>query len=118
MKQIEVKALSYLGFAVRAGRVVIGVALVCEALKKVPNGSDKSPLIVLEAADTSANTHKRIADRTLYYKTPAVRLSINGDALATAVGKRGGTVGAVGVTDQNLAAAIAALYGISVSDSH
>ncbi|MBR3862035.1 MAG: 50S ribosomal protein L7ae [Clostridia bacterium] len=118
MKQIEAKALSYLGFAVRAGRVVIGVALVCEALKKVQNGSDKSPLIVLEAADTSANTHKRIADRTLYYKTPAVRLSVNGDALATAVGKRGGTVGAVGVTDQNLAAAIAVLYGVSVSDSH
>ncbi|MBR2010464.1 MAG: 50S ribosomal protein L7ae [Clostridia bacterium] len=117
MKQIEAKALSYLGFAVRARRAVIGVALVCEALKKAPNGSEKAPLIVLEAADTSANTHKRIADRTLYYKTPAVRLSVDGGALATAVGKRGGTVGAVGVTDQNLAAAIAALYGITFSNN-
>ncbi len=113
MKEIEAKALSYLGFAVRAGRAVIGVPLICEALKKATNGGEKSPLIVLEAADTSANTHKRITDRTAYYNTPAVRLSLDGAALATAVGKRGGTVGAVGVSDKNLAAAIAALYGIS-----
>jgi len=114
MKGIEEKALSYLGFAVRAGRAIIGVALVCEALKKAPVGGEKSPRIVLEAANTSANTHKRIADRTAYYKTPTVRLSLDSEALATAVGKRGGTVGAVGVTDPSLAAAIAALYGISL----
>ena len=114
MKGNEEKALSYLGFAVRAGRVVIGVALVCEALKKAPVSGGKSPRIVLEAADTSANTHKRIADRTAYYKTPTIRLSLDGGALATAVGKRGGTVGVVGVTDASLAAAIAALYGISL----
>ncbi len=115
MKEIEAKALAYLGFAVRAGRAVIGVPLICEALKKTPNGRGKAPFIVLEAADTSANTHKRITDRTAYYKTPAVRLLLDGAALATAVGKRGGTVGAVGVTDRNLAAAIAALYGISLN---
>lgn len=114
MKQIEERALSYLGFAVRAGRAVIGVPLVCEALKKVPSGSEKAPLIVLEAADTSANTHKRISDRTAYYKTPALQLSIGAGELATAVGKRGGAVGAVGVTERHLAAAIAALYGISL----
>ncbi len=112
MKGMEEKALAYLGFSVRAGRVVIGVSLVCEALKKAPAG--KTPRIVLEAANTSANTHKRIADRTAYYKTPAVQLSLDGEALAIAVGKRGGTVGAVGITDEGLAREIAMLYGISL----
>ena len=114
MKEIERKALSYLGLAVRARRAVIGVPLVCEALKKARNGGEKAPLIVIEAAGTSPNTHKRIADRTAYYQTPVVCLSLDGEALATAVGKRGGAVGAVGVTDPNLAAAIAALYGITL----
>ena len=114
MKDIEKKALAYLGFAVRAGRAIIGVPLICEALKKAQNGREKAPLIVLEAADTSLNTHKRITDRTTYYNTPSVRLSLDGEALATATGKRGGTVGAVAVTDINLAAQIAALYGITL----
>ncbi len=113
MKEIEKKALAYLGFAVRAGRVVIGVPLICEALKKAQHGRENAPLIVLEADDTSANTHKRITNRTTYYNTPSVQLSLDGAALATAVGKRGGTVGAVAVTDVGLAAQIAALYGIT-----
>lgn len=114
MKEAEARALSYLGLAVRARRAIIGVPLICGALKKAQNGGEKAPLIVIEAANTSQNTHKRIADRTAYYKVPTVRLSLDGDALATAVGKRGGVVGAVGVTDPNLAAAIAALYGITL----
>lgn len=112
MKEIEAKALSYLGLSVRARRAVIGVNLICEALKKEKNGG--RPQLVIEAAGTSPNTHKRIADRTAYYEVPCVRLSLSSEALATAVGKRGGLVGAVGVTDPNLAAAIAALYGITL----
>lgn len=114
MKEIEQKALSYLGFAVRARRAVIGVPLICEALKKYANGSENASLIVLEAADVSPNTHKRIADRTAYYHVPLVPLSLCAEALAVATGKRGGAVAAAAVTDKNLAAAIAALYGISL----
>ena len=114
MKETEIRALSYLGLAVRAGRAIIGVPLTCQALKKAQNGGEKQPLIVIEAANTSENTHKRIADRTAYYGVPVVRLSLDSEALATAVGKRGGAVGDVCVTDQNLAAAIASLYSISL----
>ena len=91
--------------------------MICEALKKrgVRNAQDEeTAIIVVEASDTSENTHKRIADRTAYYGVPVVRLSLDSEALATAVGKRGGAVGAVCVTDQNLAAAIAALYSMSL----
>lgn len=116
MKEIEKKALAYLGFAVRARRTVIGVPLVCEALKKARDGARKDPIIVLEASDTSDNTHKRITDRTAYYGVPVVRLLLDSEALAAAAGKHGGVVGAVAVTDQNLTEAIAALYGISFTD--
>lgn len=110
MTEIEKKALAYLGFAVRARSACIGVPAICEALKKAARG--KTPLVVLEAADTSQNTHKRVLDRTAYYKVATVRLSLDGAALAAAVGKQGGTVAAVGVCDTHLAAAITALYGI------
>ena len=98
------KVLSLLGLAVRAGRAVIGVPLICTALQR--GAKDKTPCLVLEAADSSANTHKRITDRTAFYGVPTVRLEVDCGALALAVGKRDAAVAAVGVTEPNLARAI------------
>lgn len=112
MSENEKKAVGLLGFAVRARAAAIGVPLVCEALKKAANGIKKRPVIVLEAADTSENTHKRLSDRTAYYGVPLQRLSLSAEALGVTVGKVG-AVGAVAVLDAQLATAIAALYGIS-----
>jgi ribosomal protein L7Ae-like RNA K-turn-binding protein len=108
MTEIEKKALAYLGLAVRAGRVTVGVPLICEALKK--GAKERTPLVVLEASDTSENTHKRISDRTGYYKVLHVRLSLSSAALAAAIGKAPGVVAAVGVCEPNLAGSIASLY--------
>ena len=113
MNEIERKALGLLGFAVRARAAAIGVPLVCEALKKAHNGTKNKRFIVLEAADTSPNTHKRITDRTAYYGVPLQRLCLDAAALGAAVGKTA-CVGAVAVLDENLAAAIAALYHITL----
>ena len=110
MNEIEKKALRLLGFAVRARLAAIGVPLVCEALKKPANGAKKRPVIVLEAADTSENTHKRLCDRTAYYGVPHLSLSVDAAALATAVGKRDGAVAAVGVSEPSLAKVITELY--------
>ena len=109
----EKKLLGVIGLCRGAGKAIVGVPMICEHLRKQSEryGEVKN-VIVIEASDTSDNTHKRIVDRTTYYHVPAIRLSLDGEALAVAVGKRGGTVGAVGVTDESLAAAIAALYGI------
>ena len=112
MTEIEKKALSYLGLAMRAGRVVVGVPMICEALKK--GKREKTPLIVLEAADTSPNTHKRITDRTVFYRTPHVRLTVKAEALAAAVGKAPALVGAVGVTEPQLSKRIAELFEINL----
>ena len=108
MTEIDKKALGYLGFAARARALTVGVPLTLEALKK--NASGKAPLAVIEAENTSDNTHKRVCDRTKYYEVFYHRIGVTGEELAAAIGKRGGTVGAVGITDPNLAAAVIALW--------
>ena len=98
------RALSLLGFATGAGRVPVGVPLICEALKK---GGAKAPRLVLLAADASANSAKRIADRTRFYGVPCHRLTVDGGRLALAVGKPDATVAAVAVCDTQFAKALA-----------
>ncbi|MBE6555081.1 MAG: hypothetical protein E7663_02435 [Ruminococcaceae bacterium] len=108
MRENDKRALSLLGFAARAGRLTVGVPLLCEAMRKGTRG--KTPLLVALACDASPNTKKRILDRTAYYGVRLVRLEVDTAALALAVGKREGAVAAVGVTDPHLASAIGALF--------
>jgi len=95
----KTRLLSNLGLCVKAGRVIFGVPMICEALRK---GGSNAPKIVLEAADTSDNTHKRLTDKCAFYKVRLVRLDCDGAALASAVGKNA-QLGAVAVTDKGLA---------------
>ena len=108
MKQtndVNGRALRLLGLAARAGRTVVGVPLICTALQRAVK--DKTPFLVLVAADCSANSNKRIMDRAAYYGVRAVKTEIDCETLALAVGKRDALVAAVGVTEENLAAEIA-----------
>ena len=93
----ESKLLSSLGLCARARALIIGTPMVIEALRK--SGADK-PRLVLEAADTSENTHKRIADKCSYYKVRHVRLAFSSAELSDAVGKSS-SVAAVAVSDEN-----------------
>lgn len=104
------RALGLLGLAARAGRVTVGVPLVCAAMQQNKNG--KKPLLVLGANDASAATAKRIADKCTYYGVRLIVLPVDCGRLALAVGKREAAVAAVGVSEPNLAAAIEKLYHI------
>ena len=64
-------------------------------------------LAVLEAADTSDNTHNKLVSKCTYYQIPLYRLTADTARLAHAVGKTG-AVAAVGVTDENFCKALAA----------
>ncbi len=99
-------ALRLLGLAARARALVIGVPLICTALSRAAKG--KAPLVVLCASDCSENTKKRITDRTAFYGVEMISLPLTCAQLAHAIGKKEALVAAVGVTDHNLAAAIAA----------
>lgn len=90
------QTLAALGICAKAGRLITGTPLICEALK----GRQK-PLVVLAASDNSQNTEKRLADKCAFYNIKLLRLSADGEALAHAVGKSG-RVAAVAVTDVQL----------------
>ncbi len=104
------KLLRMLGLCARAGRLICGVPLICDAMRRGQRG--KVPCLVLEAADTSANTHKRVTDRCAYYATETVRIRVRGDELAHAVG-HSGVLGAVAVTDPKMADAVRAILAQS-----
>ena len=96
------KLLSTLGLCARARKLVMGTPMVCEALRE-----KKNPVIaVLEASDTSANTHKKLSDKCGFYGVPLYRLTADTASLGRAVGKTG-AVAAVGVTDASLYNALA-----------
>lgn len=100
------KIISSLGLCSKAGKLVCGVPMVCEAL-----GAKKAkPFLVLEAADTSENTHKRITDKCNFYSVKKIRLGLPGETIAQAIGKTG-IIGAVAVTDPGLASLIEKVVG-------
>lgn len=100
------RLLGMLGLCARAGRLICGVPLICDAMRAGRRG--KIPLLVLEAADTSPNTHKRVTDRCAFYETETVRIPVDGGELAHAVG-HSGVLGAVAVTDPRMADAVRAI---------
>lgn len=94
----EKKFLSALGLCVRAGKVIFGVPMICEAMRR---GGKNTPAVVFEASDTSPNTHKRIGDKCVYYNIKHIKLSIGGEELAAALGKSA-YLAAAAVTDKDM----------------
>ena len=93
---INPKLLSALGLCRKAGRLIFGTPLICDALKSV-----KKPFLVIAASDNSPNTAKRLHDRCAFYSVELEELPVSGDALAHAIGKSG-KISAVAITDANL----------------
>ena len=96
----EKKLLGVIGLCRAAGKAVIGVPMICEMLA----GGKSAGAIVIEASDTSDNTHKKITDKCTYYKARHVRINATCEALGRAVGKS--TVAAVATADENFCRAI------------
>ncbi len=94
------KCIRLLGLAAKAGKLVYGTEMVCESLR-----NRKKILLVVEASDTSANTHKKITDKCAYYGVKHLRLEADMLRLGESLGKKSGTA-VVGVTDPSFAAGI------------
>ena len=92
----QTRVLRALGLCARARRMIFGVPMLCDAMQ-----AGKAPLLVLEAADTSNNTHKRLGDKCAYYGVRSIQLEMDGQTLAHAVGKTA-SLAAVGITDENM----------------
>lgn len=91
--------LSSIGLCVRARRVIFGVPMICEAMRR---GGKDAPCLVLEASDTSENTHKKITDKCTHYGVEHFRLSCSGEVLAHSLGKSA-ILAAVAITDSRMA---------------
>ncbi len=94
--------LSTLGLCARARKLVIGTPMVCDTLRR---DKKTSVLAVLEASDTSDNTHAKLRSKCAYYHKPLYRIPVTTEILAHAIGKTG-AVATVGITDESLLKAL------------
>ena len=102
----EKNLLGMVGMCRRAGKAVIGTPMICEHLRKsgISKSGDGIDILVLEASDTSDNTHKKLQDKCIYYNVKHIRLESTCEILGRAVGKS--AVAAVAVADKNFCRAI------------
>ena len=92
------KFLSSLGLCARAGKLIYGVPMICEALKK---GGAAKPALIIESSDTSEGTHKKIANKAAFYAVRVVRIDCDGATLASALGKTA-SLAAVAIKDKEM----------------
>ncbi len=97
------RLLSTVGLCARARKLIAGTPMVCEAMRK---GGKHPVLTVLEASDTSANTHDKLTSKCTYYRVPLYRIPVTTAELGHAIGKSG-LVAAVAITDEQLLRAVA-----------
>jgi ribosomal protein L7Ae-like RNA K-turn-binding protein len=91
------KALSFLGLATKAGKVVSGEFMTAKAIKE---GSAYLVIIPLDASD---NTKKKFRNMCNYYQVP-IHFYSDKISLGSAIGKE--TRASVGVLDQGFAKGI------------
>lgn len=106
MNEAEIKKLLMtVGLCAKAGKLVCGTEQICDVMRE-----GKALFLVIEASDSSANTHKRLSDRCEYYGVRLVRIQADTAVIGDAVGKHS-PVAAVGVTDAGLCRAVVAKLG-------
>ncbi len=88
-----------LGFAMRAGRLVIGTELVCRAM---PRGEVK---LVIVSSSASAQTKKKLFTKSEFYSITAIEVDMAPPRLGELLGKAYAPA-AVGVCDEGFAAEI------------
>ena len=117
----EKKLLGMLGLCRRAGKLIIGTPMVCEYISNAKK-TDGDTVMVIEASDTSDNTHKKITDKCKFYNVRHIRIETDAETLGGALGKS--AVAAVAVTDKDMCVAVNKklerighkLYGSNTSD--
>ena len=114
MREIDRQRLcGMLGFAMRAGRLVIGTDPVCTAMAK--SGRSR-PRLVLVSDMASDNTKKKLTTKGEFYRIQTVTIPLDTDALGHLLGKTY-TPACVGVCDDAFAEQIRIALGISHNTS-
>lgn len=94
--KINQRLYGMLGFAMRAGKLIIGTELVCRAM---PGGRVK---LVLVSASASAATKKKLFVKSGFYGISAIEVDIDTVSLGNLLGKSYSPA-AIAVTDSGFA---------------
>ena len=94
-----------LGFATRAGKIIVGTDLVCRAM---PSGKIKLAVISGGASDS---TKKKLTVKSEFYGVKSVVADIDTEQLGRVVGKSS-SVAAVAVTEEMFAREILKLFNL------
>ena len=97
-----------LGFAMRAGRLVLGTEQVCIAMTK---SGDKRPRLILISQEASANTKKKLIMKGEFYGIQTTTIDLDAATLGQLLGKSYPPM-AVAVCDEAFAREIRAALDI------
>ena len=81
---VNTRLFGMLGFAMRAGKVIIGADPVCKAMAK--RGKDR-PRLVMVAYNASEGTKKKIFTKAEFYGIEATLIDIDSSELGRLLGK-------------------------------
>lgn len=95
----EIRLKGMLGFAMRAGKVIVGTELVCSAMAS--RSKDRARL-VLVAQSASDGTKKKVLTKAEFYGVEAFIVNIDSDELGRLLGKLY-TPATVAITDDRFA---------------
>ena len=97
------KLYSYIGLAKKAGKTVVGIDGIVNAMKC------HKGLLVIMAADVSDNSRKMIMDKCSYYNA---QLEVFGDKARLGHCIGGGDTAAIAIADKNLKRLITQYLGV------
>ena len=83
-KKVNTRLYGMLGFAMRAGKVIIGTETVCSAMAKQGKGK---PNLLLVAQDASEGTKKKLLTKAEFYGVETIIVNIDSDELGRLLGK-------------------------------
>ena len=99
-----------LGFAMRAGKVIIGTELVCSSMAKK---SKDAPRLILISSTASDGTTKKILTKSDFYGIDAVKIDLDSDELGHLLGKLYAPA-VVAITDDRFAEEIRRAVSVEV----
>ena len=102
-KNTHSRFFGMLGFAMRAGKVVLGTDLVIGAIRA--NGKGKARLLLV-CKDASEQTKKKLCFKAEFYEVKTLTIDLTSDELGQTLGKKGSPV-CCAIIDDNFADEIA-----------
>ena len=88
-----------LGIAKKSGQMIIGTPMIIEHIQKKKT-LDPDSFLVIEASDTSENTHKKLSDKCNFYNIRRIRIDATCEELGASLGK--GSTAAVAIVGKDM----------------